>query len=216
MADTLGKRNPFRYRGYVLDEESGLYYLRSRYYNPRLQRFISADISILPDKDLRNSNMYAYCRNTPVIGVDSYGTSWWNSCVKWFSDNIVDPIVDGATKLINSIDMTFTIGFSGSVTVGCWTYSASIGLSVDTKGGIGVQGSVSASLGTNIELDATGSVFVTVTNAPTIAALEEDSTQIGMSIEGGLYRGAAIKCFLTLLLVRIPVTLSQLAFPLLR
>ena len=195
LADTLGKRNPFRYRGYVLDEESGLYYLRSRYYNPRLQRFISADISILPDKDLRNSNMYAYCRNTPVIGVDSYGTSWWNSCVKWFSDNIVDPIVDGATKLINSIDMTFTIGFSGSVTVGCWTYSASIGLSVDTKGGIGVQGSVSASLGTNIELDATGSVFVTVTNAPTIAALEEDSTQIGMSIEGGLVQGSCDQVF---------------------
>ena len=34
LADTLGKRNPFRYRGYVFDEETGLYYLRSRYYNP--------------------------------------------------------------------------------------------------------------------------------------------------------------------------------------
>ena len=33
-ADTLGTLNPFRYRGYVYDEETGLYYLRSRYYNP--------------------------------------------------------------------------------------------------------------------------------------------------------------------------------------
>ena len=34
MASTLGTLNPFRYRGYVYDEETGLYYLRSRYYNP--------------------------------------------------------------------------------------------------------------------------------------------------------------------------------------
>ena len=35
LAETLGKVQPFRYRGYVFDEETGLYYLRSRYYNPR-------------------------------------------------------------------------------------------------------------------------------------------------------------------------------------
>ena len=34
LAATLGTLNPFRYRGYVYDEETGLYYLRSRYYNP--------------------------------------------------------------------------------------------------------------------------------------------------------------------------------------
>ena len=34
MAGTLGKLNPFRYRGYIYDEETGLYWLRSRYYNP--------------------------------------------------------------------------------------------------------------------------------------------------------------------------------------
>ena len=43
MANTLGKYNPFRYRGYVYDEETGLYYLNSRYYDPELCRFISAD-----------------------------------------------------------------------------------------------------------------------------------------------------------------------------
>lgn len=34
MASTLGTVQPFRYRGYVYDVETGLYYLRSRYYNP--------------------------------------------------------------------------------------------------------------------------------------------------------------------------------------
>ncbi|MEG0457826.1 MAG: hypothetical protein RR549_06825, partial [Oscillospiraceae bacterium] len=33
-ANTLGKINPIRYRGYYYDEESGYYYLQSRYYNP--------------------------------------------------------------------------------------------------------------------------------------------------------------------------------------
>lgn len=43
LANTLGKLNPFRYRGYIFDEETGLYYLRSRYYNPNLCRFINTD-----------------------------------------------------------------------------------------------------------------------------------------------------------------------------
>lgn len=34
LKDTLGRRNPFRYRGYVCNEETNRYYLRSRYYNP--------------------------------------------------------------------------------------------------------------------------------------------------------------------------------------
>jgi RHS repeat-associated protein len=44
LEETLGKVQPFRYRGYVFDEETGLYYLRSRYYNPCVQRFVNADI----------------------------------------------------------------------------------------------------------------------------------------------------------------------------
>ncbi len=43
LAATPGKRNPFRYRGYVYDEETGLYYLRSRYYNPATGRFVNME-----------------------------------------------------------------------------------------------------------------------------------------------------------------------------
>ena len=46
MASTLGTLNPFRYRGYVYDEETGLYYLRSRYYNPEWARFLNADTRV--------------------------------------------------------------------------------------------------------------------------------------------------------------------------
>ena len=46
LAETLGKVQPFRYRGYVFDEETWLYYLRSRYYNPERCRFLNADIDM--------------------------------------------------------------------------------------------------------------------------------------------------------------------------
>ena len=68
MADTLGKQNPFRYRGYAYDEEAELYYLRSRYYNPVLERFANADTRM-------GKNLYAYCSNVPVICSDSDGFS---------------------------------------------------------------------------------------------------------------------------------------------
>ena len=41
---TVEKLNPFRYRGYVYDEETGLYYLQSRYYDPLTGRFLNADV----------------------------------------------------------------------------------------------------------------------------------------------------------------------------
>ena len=58
MAATLGTINPFRYRGYVYDEETGLYYLRSRYYNPVWKRFVNAD-------HIGERNLFLYCRNSP-------------------------------------------------------------------------------------------------------------------------------------------------------
>ena len=66
LASTLGTIQPFRYRGYVYDVETGLYYLRSRYYNPEWGRFINADAQVI-------ENMYTYCKNTPILFVDNNG-----------------------------------------------------------------------------------------------------------------------------------------------
>ena len=44
MDETLGQLNPLRYRGYVYDNETELYYLQSRYYNPEVRRFLNADV----------------------------------------------------------------------------------------------------------------------------------------------------------------------------
>ena len=67
LADTLGKRNPFRYRGYVFDEETGLYYLRNRYYNPTKDRFLNADTNF------SNGSLFAYCDGNPSVLYDPDG-----------------------------------------------------------------------------------------------------------------------------------------------
>ena len=78
MAETLGSVQPFRYRGYVFDEETGLYYLRSRYYNPGWGRFVNADVLIGAGK-LLSHNLFAYCDNVPVSFSDKHGQTRENS-----------------------------------------------------------------------------------------------------------------------------------------
>ena len=71
-AATTGVINPFRYRGYYYDNESGFYYLQSRYYSPNLMRFISVDE---PDMVLEDVlNLYSYCDNDSVNMSDPDGT----------------------------------------------------------------------------------------------------------------------------------------------
>ena len=73
LASTLGKHNPLRYRGYVFDTESGLYYLQSRYYNPEVGRFINADAFTSTGQGLLGNNMFAYCNNNPINNIDTLG-----------------------------------------------------------------------------------------------------------------------------------------------
>ena len=59
MASTLGAVNPFRYRGYYYDTESGFYYLQSRYYDPQVGRFLNADGIIGANGGIMGYNMFA-------------------------------------------------------------------------------------------------------------------------------------------------------------
>ena len=76
----LAKVNPFRYRSYYYDNETGLYYLNSRYYDPQIGRFINADdVSVLDVTKiaLNGLNLYAYCLNNPVNHMDENGYIIW-------------------------------------------------------------------------------------------------------------------------------------------
>ena len=78
LAETLGKVQPFRYRGYVYDEETGLYYLRSRYYNAQWGRFVNADAEIAVEAKLWDAKLFLYCANNPVRYTDDGGNSFWD------------------------------------------------------------------------------------------------------------------------------------------
>ena len=78
LAETLGKVQPFRYRGYVFDEETGLFYLRSRYYNPGWGRFVNADAEIAVEAKLWDAKLFLYCANNPVRYTDDGGNSFWD------------------------------------------------------------------------------------------------------------------------------------------
>jgi RHS repeat-associated protein len=77
LASTVGAKNPYRYRGYRYDSETGLYYLQSRYYNPEWGRFLNADSLAGKQGVLLSHNVFAYCGNNPVVRQDPSGHCWW-------------------------------------------------------------------------------------------------------------------------------------------
>ena len=78
-ANGIGKINPFRYRGYYYDTETGFYYLHTRYYNPVWGRFISADstdVLTASETSFSDKNLFAYCDDNPVNRSDDGGDFW--------------------------------------------------------------------------------------------------------------------------------------------
>ena len=104
--------NPFRYRGYVYDEETGLYYCNSRYYDPETGRFISTDttdVLTVSPMAVTDKNLYAYCDNNPIIRVDRGGQVW---------ETVFDVISLGASIVdvcINPSDPWAWAGLAGDV-----------------------------------------------------------------------------------------------------
>lgn len=72
-SSALADANPYRYRSYRYDQESGLYYLQSRYYNPETGRFINADGMLKASNTVLGHNMFAYTENNPVMNTDANG-----------------------------------------------------------------------------------------------------------------------------------------------
>lgn len=74
LKDTLGKANPFIYKGYYYDSETSMYYCRTRYYIPEWCRWLNADdVSYLDPSSVNGLNLYAYCLNNPIMYADPSG-----------------------------------------------------------------------------------------------------------------------------------------------
>ena len=99
-ANDLGKANPLRYRSYVYDDETGMYYLGSRYYNPTMCRFINADsVSVVHEASgkLTDKNLFAYCDNNPVMRTDDGGEFW-----SVLAGAVIGAITNVATTVISN------------------------------------------------------------------------------------------------------------------
>ena len=93
LATTLGLDQPFRYRGYVYDAETGWYYLQSRYYDPSIGRFISADVLLSTGQGVLGHNSFAYCGNNPITRTDAFGYSWQNNTGRWITPPSIPPLL---------------------------------------------------------------------------------------------------------------------------
>ena len=87
---SYGTKNPFRYRGYYWDENLGMYYLMTRYYDPKTGRFINADsFEYLDPERINGLNLYAYCGNNPIMNVDPSGHEVLSAAATWVVCQIV-------------------------------------------------------------------------------------------------------------------------------
>ena len=121
--------NPFRYRGYYYDTETGLYYLQSRYYNPEWGRFLNADSCLY--SSMLGFNMFVYCDNNPVNYIDPYGDDatavleWWMAIGGAISlvDGplpVIDIIVIGGAAIIYACNYDEINNYVQSTTDGIW------------------------------------------------------------------------------------------------
>ena len=183
MAGTLGEYNPLRYRGYVYDTETGLYYLNSRYYNPETGRFINADGVIAGvGGNLKGYNTFSYCFNNPVNMNDENGCwpQWIKNAVKWVTKNVVMPVVKTAQEVLSKIDVTYSQGINISGTPSAFVFNLQAGLSIDTKGNVAIQSSIGGGV-TGGSPSASITAYKSVTTAPSINSLDGDYYQIGGS-----------------------------------
>lgn len=90
----IGNINPYRYRSYRYDNESGLYYLQSRYYNPEFERFINADAVLCVGSVGGENNLYLYCSNNPINNADHSG---------YFLENVLKAINNAINYIMKTI-----------------------------------------------------------------------------------------------------------------
>jgi RHS repeat-associated protein len=106
LASTVGVKNPYRYRGYRFDTETGLYYLQSRFYNLELGRFINADdagVLQATQGEVLGANLFAYCGNNPVMNIDPSG---YFSVPSWTISAAIDAGIIWLAGALNASWMT--------------------------------------------------------------------------------------------------------------
>ena len=131
--------NPFRYRGYYHDFESGWYYLQSRYYDANWGRFISADsfdvLTATPDQ-LTDKNIFAYCDNNPIMRGDADGEFW-----HILAGAALGVVAQYASDVVSNLVSGKSLGESLTQTSSWVDYLAAAASGALAASGVGVVGS---------------------------------------------------------------------------
>ena len=129
-----------RYTGQEYDIETGLYYYKARYYDPKLSRFIQPDTIVPSAKNLQAYNRYSYVVNNPLKFTDPSGHSFGS----WFKKLII-PFIAAL------IGVALTI-----LTAGAFAAAAGVALSQLSVGMWAVAGAIGGLVGGAISGGATG------------------------------------------------------------
>ncbi|MBE6686970.1 MAG: RHS repeat-associated core domain-containing protein, partial [Ruminococcaceae bacterium] len=166
-ATHIANLNPLRYRGYVYDNETGFYYLQSRYYDPAVGRFVNLDAFVSTGTGFGGFNMFAYCNNNPVMYVDPTGN---------FTFGI-------------SLNANVTCFFGASISIGIFGDDNG---NFDIQWSYSVPFTESTMIGV---LDAGVGAAVQFTNADTVYDLYGPSTIVGASGGPSWYVGGDVISF---------------------
>lgn len=182
----LGTMNPFRYRSYYYDKEMDLYYLKTRYYNPKTQRFISADNRIgIPEKTL-SYNKFLYAFNNPINLIDDEGDWPKLPKLKKIAENITKVVI-GTAVIAATAGLAMTVGGAAGVIAGAACVGAVIGAGIGTV----VGGVHAAKKGENVvDGMVNGFAIGSVVGAGTGAAI----SAIGIKTGAVKIIGSAQKC----------------------
>ncbi len=188
LANTIGKRNPFRYRGYFYDDETGMYYLQSRYYDPDIRRFLNADTMMDGKAGILGKNIFIYAANDPVNKIDPTGHSWAaidfaKKLHSWRINHISKPLLNKARKFGEKHKFTYSTGLSMNVTLGMWGIGGQTGISIDTAGNISYQGAYFGGITASAKPSATIGEYKMLTNALDVETLNDcQAYQAGGSV----------------------------------
>ncbi|MBR5285489.1 MAG: RHS repeat-associated core domain-containing protein [Clostridia bacterium] len=190
LASTIGQYNPFRYRSYYYDTETGFYYLQSRYYDPVVGRFLNADHPELVGANggIQGYNLFAYCNNNPANCEDSLGgfLEWIKNKIKSYVKNVAKPALDMLQENLKNKEFTYSSGVNLSGSPSVSSFNCQIGFAMDSNGDVAVQTTFGGGFTTGSP-GASITAYQTVTNAPNIDKLNGGSYQIGGSAGAIIY-----------------------------